>query len=378
MKNTYFLLLLILVLVLSCQPKGLEESPPSLESFVYKMDLKAKSVDFLSQVESISVFGFEETEHSLLNPSSLFFNYEDGVLVVNEGSGTVYVFDVEGSYVKKFNRKGNGPEEYRSMHNTVYRDGLIEIYDVTGQKIMQYSLDGGFLSALRLPYKATHAIFNDGHYLLSIGHVLKGDTTSYKIALMDLEGKEYARALPFDTPPPFPALTDANDFRMAGNKLLFSTALLTDSIWQVDGTDVKPFIRFDFGEDWFWTEEMYADGNAMSAVSGANKVWIYTWVLGPERIEMTYNTDFIEPRRGYVDRSTGQFYHYKFNAWGGKNPDIRNVRFEGNELLMIMTPDLLEVFMTELGGEKCEITVDISLKDLLASENPLMVNVRFK
>lgn len=308
MKNTLALLLLIFVSVFSCQSKSTVESA-AVESTVYKIDLKAESVDFLSQVESISVFGFEETEYSLLNQSSFFYNYEDGVLVIDEFSGTVYVFDTEGSYLKKFNRIGNGPEEYASMQNTVYRDGLIETYDPTTQKMMQYDLDGNFLDELKLPYRATHAFYENGHYLLSIANEYKVDTTSHKIVFVNLEGKEYAKALPFDTPPPFPLRTTINDFRMAGERLLYTTTFFLDSVLLVDGTDVKPFIRFDFGEDWFWNEEMFANEEAMSFVNDVQKVWVYTWVLGPGRIEMTYSTGFSEPIRGYIDRSTGQFYH---------------------------------------------------------------------
>ena len=377
MKNAYFLTLMFPLCVFSCGVNGSDDSKSTLESTVYKIDLNADKVDFLSQIAAISIFGFEETEHSLLNPSSFFFNYENGVIVVDEVSGTVYLFDLEGRYLRKFNRMGRGPEEYQSMQNTVYRDDLIETYDVRGKKVKQYDLEGNFLSELKLPDETNHALFNDERYLLSVGNELKIDSTSHKIIFLDLEGKEYAQALPYNIPPPFPMRTNINDFAIAGEQLLYA-ALLTDSVVMIDGTDVKPFIRFDFGEDWFWTDEMYADGEAMAALYNVSKVWIYTWVLGPGRIEMTYSISFSEVRKGYVDRSTGQFYHYKFNAWGDEIPDIKSVRYEEDELLTIITPDVLDVFKSELGEGKYKVRGGVSLESIMASENPVMVRIKFK
>lgn len=379
MKITDSILLpfLVLLCLSACQSEQSSESLPDLGPSVYTIDLNAESVEFIDQIESISIFGFEETEESLLNSSSLFFKYEDGVVVVDEVSGSVYKFDDSGTYVSKFNRMGGGPEEYQSMQNTGYRDGLLETYDISKQRIVRYDLEGAFLSALTLPYRATHAFFKDGRYLLSIENEYRPDSINHRVSFLDLEGKEYARALPIDTPPPFPMRTNINDFRMAEGQLLYA-ALLTDSVLVIDDTEVKSFIRFDFGEDWFWTDEMYANENAMGALGSTDKVWLFTWMLGPDRVEMTYSISFSEIRRGYIDRATGQFFHYKFNAWEGAAPDIRSIRFEEDELLVIMTPDVLDVFISELGEERYEVDGGISVKRIMESENPMMVRVRFK
>jgi hypothetical protein len=360
----------------ACQIQEKNSETQHDDSFAYSIDLNAESVEFIDQIESISIFGFEETDESLLNSSSLFLSYEDGIIVIDEVSGSVYKFDSNGAYLSKFNRMGGGPEEYKSMQNTVYRDGLIETYDVSKQQMSRYNLDGNFMSALKLPYRANHVFFNDDRYLLSIENDYKSDSSMHKIVFLDLEGKEYAQALPIDTPPPFPMRTNINDFSMVEEQLLYA-ALLTDSVLVIDDTEGKPFIQFDFGEDWFWTDEMYATENAMEALAGANKVWLYTWVLGPDRIEMTYSISFSEIRCGYIERSTGQFFEYKFKAWGGEYPGMLSIKFEVDKLLMVMTPDLLDVFINELGEER--YTLDgLSLERIMKSENPVVVWVRFK
>lgn len=376
MKNSGLYCVLLFLGFSACQLQEQGNETLTDDPTVYTIDLNAESVEFMDQIESISIFGFEETEESLLNSSSLFFSYEDGVIVVDEVSGSVYKFDANGNYSSKFNRMGGGPEEYQSMQNTVYRDGLIETYDVSKQRMSSYDLEGNFLKALKLPYRASHAIFNDGHYLLSIEIATKSDSLSQKIAFLDVEGQEYDRALPVYTPSPFPMRTTINDFRIADGRLLYA-ALLTDSVLVIDDSEVKSFIQFDFGEDWFWTEEIYANKNAMDLLPTANKVWYYEWVLGPERIEMTFSISFSEVRRGYIDRKTGQFFEYKFKAWGGEYPGMRNLKFEDGKLLMVMTPDILDAFINELGEERYQLDA-LSLERIMDSENPTLVWVKFK
>lgn len=377
MKSSGLYCVLLFLGFSACQLQEKGNEALTDDPTVYTIDLNAESVEFMDQIESISIFGFEETEESLLNSSSLFFSYEDGVIVVDEVSGSVYKFDANGNYSGKFNRMGGGPEEYQSMQNTVYRDGLIETYDVLKQRISRYDLDGNFLSAFKLPYRANHVFFRNDNYLLSVENEHRPDSLNNRIVFLDIAGKEYGQALPIDIPPPFPMRTNINDFRMAEGQLLYA-ALLTDSVLLIDDTEVKPFIRFDFGEDWFWTDEMYADENAMGVLGSTNKVWLYTWVLGPDRIEMTYSISFKEVRHGYIERATGQFFQYKFSAWGGKVPSMRSIMFEEDRLLIIMTPDVLETFIETLGEANYRVDGSVSIKGLMESENPVIVKVKFK
>ncbi|MFT6871687.1 MAG: hypothetical protein ACJAVN_000689 [Roseivirga sp.] len=373
---------LALLCLFACQSKQSIENLPDQGPSVYTIDLNAKSVGFLDQIESISIFSFEETSESLLSMNSFFFDYEDGVIVVQEGEGTVFVFDKQGSFVSKFERKGDGPEEYKSMQNTVYRDGFIETYDMQKQRLVRYSLEGDFLSELKLPYRAMHVLHEDDKYLLSMGNKSEGDSANYNLIILDEEAQVLSKGLPIDKPVPFPIATGINEFKRVDDQVVFN-ALLTDSLMLIDGLEAKPFIKFDFGDDWFWTEEMYADGGkAMSAISQAveedGKVWIYTWAIGPNRIEMSYNTSFSNSRNGYVDRATGEFHHYDYGGWGDGKPQIRVVRFEGDELLLMMTSDTLDPLVQKLGEDKYRVLGGVSLERIMESENPVMVWVKFK
>ena len=190
MKKILASIFFFTLILISCQSESSEKVVTPDGPIIYPIDITAEGVDFLSQVESISIFGFEETEESLLKPSSLFFYHKDGVLVIEEQAGTIYVFDKSGSFVSKFNHKGDGPEEYGQMWNTVYRNGFVETYDMPKQQLVRYDLEGDFLGKLKLPHRANHLIYTGERYVLSMGNKIAEDSASNNIISVDNQGNE--------------------------------------------------------------------------------------------------------------------------------------------------------------------------------------------
>gem|GEM_PF-6979394 len=369
--------LLTVLFVSACESPEAKDTLTENGPFVYPIDLGAASVDFLDQVESISVFGFEESEESLLEISSLFIDYENGLIVVNESSGDVFVFDGEGSFVSKFNRKGGGPEEYDEMAYTVYRNGFIETYNYSKKRLVRYDLQGKYLGETKLPYQATYVLFDKDRYLVSMGGSSAFDSAKYNLRFMDVDGNEYGKALPFDTEIPFGIVSPINAFSALDDQILFNE-LLSDSIVLIGESDVTSYVKFDFDDQWFWTEDMYARGNeSMGLINTANKVWIYNWAMGKDRIELSYNTSFQDYRRGFINRSTGEFRHYDYPSWGEEIPSIRSVRFEGGLLVTTMLSDVLDAFIDKLGEGRYSIESGQTLDELLQSENPIIVKIKF-
>lgn len=377
MKITYLTSLLAFFLVFSCQPKTPNESAEEEVDFTsYPIDIRAKSVEFTDQIESIELLGFEESSESSLKGDEVFLKYEEGFIIVNESIGTVFLFSQDGTFKSKFNHKGQGPEEYRYMQHTGYRDGLIETYVYETQKMMQYDLEGNFIQSLELPYPASHVLYFDNGYLLGMGNEVGLDSIDHDIVFADNQMKAYAFALPFDKPNGVPMAGPDNEFRVDGDRVLFNP-FWTDSVYQINNGKVSPYIHFDFGEDWLWDELALSRDFKTTMIQG--KVWGYTWVMGKDRIEINYMRDLeLPPGIGYIDRKTKEFFHYRYDWSERQRFPFMPLRFEEGKLLAVFLADELGEVLESVDQENVVVKGFLSKEQILQSENPVLVWVKFK
>ncbi len=377
MKDFSLPLFLLPFLIIACQTSEEGQSTNETRAFrTYQIDVKAKSVLFEDQIASLELLGFEESPESLLNGDVLFFKSEGGYVVVDEKAGDVLLFDENGVYQSKFNRKGDGPKEYAYMRQTQYREGLIETFVLGTKKGVQYDLEGNFLQKLELPYFASHVFYHNGGYLLGMGNQVGLDSVDHDVIFADEQMKPYAFALPFDKPKGVPLAGPDNEFRLFNDKVLFSP-FWTDSVYQINDNQASPYLRFDFGDAWLWDEIPLSNDFNVNIIQG--RVWSYTWVIGEDRIEINYMTDLDQPPGiGYIDRRTGKFLHYKFDWSERQRLPYMPLRFEGDELLAVFLADELGEIIQTVGDENVAVKGFLSIDEVLASENPVLVWVKFK
>lgn len=382
MRIAYALTLLFALLLISCQEKSNQELEKNQDGFnSYFIDIKSDHISFIDQVASIEMLGFEETEQSLLKANMVYLEYESGYILVDENNGTVFIFNADGTFKNKFNRKGQGPEEYAYMEHTRYRDGLIETYVYNSQKVMQYSLEGNFIRYIKAPYPAAHVFYFNNGYILGMGNQVELDSINHDVVFTDSQMRPYAFALPFAKPKGVALSSPVNEFRMYDGNVLFNP-FWTDSVYQIKNDKVTPFIHFDFGEDWLWDHfpmTRSLDGKTMNAMTDEGKVWAYEWAIGNERIDMTYMTSLNLPAgTGYIDRATGEFHNYDFDWLNREGLPFRSIKYVDDKLLVVFSTDVLADFIDALGEAKAETLGKLRTPQVLESENPVLVWIKFK
>ncbi len=83
----------------------------------------------------------------------------------DRGNGRIAVFGPDGSFVRSFGRKGEGPGEFRMMTIESVRDGKITVFDYQLQRASVFNLDGSFDETVRLSV---------GGFLLSLDRLSDG------------------------------------------------------------------------------------------------------------------------------------------------------------------------------------------------------------
>ena len=95
----------------------------------------------------------------------------DKIIIANPFSGDILIFSRDGSPVSRFNRQGGGPEEFSQLRGIVFDGVADEIFVLTVDRIMVYSLTGKFIRRVSLPEGASvrEMVSYDSESLLLFG-----------------------------------------------------------------------------------------------------------------------------------------------------------------------------------------------------------------
>jgi len=106
---------------------------------------------YLSQIaDSISYIQLETSDISLLGEIRSV-RYKNGVFYVQDRSNSIFLFDLQGNFISKFNQFGQGPGEYVFIHSfDVGESGDIHILDLYLKKMLAYNASFEFVSEIRI------------------------------------------------------------------------------------------------------------------------------------------------------------------------------------------------------------------------------------
>jgi len=103
----------------------------------------------LSEIASeIQYIPLETNDESILGLSFKRVQYENGILYYIQKHDLIKIFDKEGRFLKVFNRKGRGPQEYEYFGRLIIDNINNRICITLHNKIIEYNLDGQFVRSL--------------------------------------------------------------------------------------------------------------------------------------------------------------------------------------------------------------------------------------
>ncbi len=349
----------------------------------YPINMEAPKRKFSDMISQLRIVGMEETEASLLGILYNVMVTKDKILVPGSEGKIIRYFSLDGNYLGQLNRAGEGPEEYKSLRSFWLANESIHLYDNQNKAIKSYSLDGEFLDSRELPYPAEHIYPTENGFWLDMGYRFRQgqlDSSNYRIIHLSESLEEPEFFAPFTEALGFPITTNINSFRMVDGLLSYKQTL-SDTIFQVQRDTVKPWIKFDFGDDLLWADdEMRTNGQkAMAAINEAGKVWVMNSWVGGGKIYFNFNTSFQDFKQMMLDRhsgdqieidvskSTEEDYTLMWNGWVNEN----------EMLIAINSLDLAQL-LGELDSSQYAFNEGSTLEEIESSENPALMWVTFK
>jgi len=151
-KKNYLLILLTILLLASCSKNDL--TIDSLPVIDITKKYPEKEI-ILSRIAEIKYVHLDSRYDGYLYRGTIKYIAENSIVVNDVESGSILFFSKDGNPKSRFNRYGNGPEEYlEKMGSIVYDEETDDVFvsDSFNNNIQVYSSKGEYKRKLILPY----------------------------------------------------------------------------------------------------------------------------------------------------------------------------------------------------------------------------------
>lgn len=137
-----------------------------------------------------------KTEHLIGGNPDLHYFSDNLIIVSDDATNRVFIFDGEGQEKLSFSHYGQGPKEYIAMTSINYheRDSLIMLYDNDKKRLFRFNLEGKFVDARPVDTDGTILKIDPEGYIFSLNRT----GTSF-VSIWDDKLQPAGEYLPFDT-----------------------------------------------------------------------------------------------------------------------------------------------------------------------------------
>lgn len=378
-KNiSLYLCLSIAIICLGCggKPETSEAESVAQEGLQsYKLDIKDDKIPIADLIQSIEITRLEETEESLLMHVGQVNFHEDKMIILS--NWTFYIYSKTGEFLSKFNRKGDGPEEYSRMTDIWLEDGIIGVYSTIGRYIKRYDLQGGFIGGNRLDDRAANVYPYKSGYALDMHFIYTQDSLKYSLVTVDDQMNLDRTFLPFVKHPGFRGAQFRSSFFKV-NDDLFYLHTMSDTVYRLTSDSVEPYIHYDFQEDWYFKSGVEVKAGFYEESHRKKQVWFVLNHIGQDYIFL-YTT--LGPRMDYdffIDRETKQSVSIDWRISANEKLDFYAIDWNGDEFLISLRSSQLTDLLDQFDQEQYSFTEGTTLEEIESSENPVLVRMKVR
>lgn len=250
---------LFLIVICSCQHKSthlalLDNDIANVDTIIKFPKLKGDEVFYYSDVYSeVRYVQLEETVNSMIGViSKIEITNSNDILVFDNMSGSIVLFDKNGKYKNHIGHRGNGANEYITPEDVVYDpyNNKVIVWD-NKCNLMYFDMKGNMLKKLKLDwYIRTFNILDKNRLIVYMDYSedLSKTNIGYNYKILSHEGKIDTE---FDS-----YGEDMKDFHPSCkntfcryNERLFFQSPYTSKIMELCGKTAKFKYYLDFGED---------------------------------------------------------------------------------------------------------------------------------
>ena len=240
-----FAILILIVLLPSCRESRQKAVTPA--EIVAKVDVSESDKGFdVCQIANLEkVIPLETVGDALIGEIDKLEMDDSHIVILDKQMRTVWLFGIDGKFIRKIGRLGNGPKEYVSLDDMCFdkENGTVWIWDRIKQVMLEYDLAGELLKEVATGFSSNvFARTKDGFWLY-YSYLKNPDNNS--LILVNEEMDHLVKGF-FATKETFPVSLSSGFTSWAGKEYFYFP--LSNVLYSLDGTEARPCIEFDFGE----------------------------------------------------------------------------------------------------------------------------------
>lgn len=240
-----FAILILIVLLPSCRESRQKAVTPA--EIVAKVDVSESDKGFdVCQIANLEkVIPLETVGDALIGEIDKLEMDDSHIVILDKRMRAVWLFGTDGKYIRRIGRLGNGPKEYVSLDDMCFdkENGTVWIWDRIKQVMLEYDLAGDFLKEVATGFSSNvFAKTNEGFWLY-YSYLKNPDNNS--LILVNEEMDHLVKGF-FATKETFPVSLSSGFTSWAGKEYFYFP--LSNVLYSLDGTEARPYIEFDFGE----------------------------------------------------------------------------------------------------------------------------------
>ena len=357
----------------------------------YQLNKKHRKVKLTDLIQEVEFIRLQETPKSLLgNLYNVHIVGDKFVFAGDKLKGDIFVFDSQGKFVNRINRKGVSPGDYFSLTDIWIEGDLIAVFS-SQRGIKRYRLNGDFVSESKLDLRAGHAFGKANQYFLNLQSTVTVDEyingnrspeqVNYDVAQLDADMNILEMHLP-NTRKVGGFISGYSIFFDYKESLVFCKPM-SDTVYKYFENKFVPLVQFDFGDYWHWDHYDALDGNIMQGLRASNKAYsirpkigsryIYSYTQygsGAKNLELWH----------LIDRKNSEIVLVDLNRSSKKGAfDLQFSHWESDDTFYAFLPSLDAVgLVTEATRKNWSFRGGTNLEEIASSENPVLVRIKVK
>lgn len=130
-----------------------------------------KLCNFEQLFDSLYIVHLETTENSVIGNINSITILHDTIYIVDSWKAkSIFQFDINGKFVRKIGKSGNGPGEFVEPTSVTINDSLILVCDQWQQKVLKFDHNGKLLSDKMLPFLCHNVVMLKNGDMLCYGN----------------------------------------------------------------------------------------------------------------------------------------------------------------------------------------------------------------
>lgn len=241
MRNLF--LSLLVISFFSCQ--NAKDSGLSVKNIV--LDLNTSQELRLSEIaDTVEMIPLEQVYDSDIAQVERIIPYKGHYYILNTisfSNGRVLVFDKEGNFVRKIDKRGGGPGEYADVQDIAINPKNDELTFMTQPKgIYRYDMEGNFISKVKGGYGNSIAVDSQNNYYLTKN--CRKETPYSLLLVNEMDSISFSEVSP-DYFVMFNHYSYANELDFNNGRVYYSPSCC-DSIFEVTGGMKIPYLYIDY------------------------------------------------------------------------------------------------------------------------------------